>query len=57
LLAKNVGKLLGSYITRWGQLPLKLVAVDEISDRNMAFVSLGALRNQVLPISLYGMNR
>lgn len=57
LLAKNIGKLLGSYITRWGQLPLKLVAVDEISDRNMAFVSLGALRNQVLPISLYGMNR
>lgn len=57
LVSADVGKLLGSYVTAWGSAPFNLVVVDEVTDRPMAFVSLGPLRDQVVPVSFYGMNR
>lgn len=57
LVTADVGKLLGSYVTEWGRAPLNLVVLDEVSDRPMAFVSLGPPREQVVPVSFYGMRR
>jgi ethanolamine utilization protein EutA len=54
-VSANVGKSLGSYATDWGRLPVKLAAIDEISIRSARFASLGALRNNVVPVSLYGL--
>lgn len=57
LVSADVGKLLGCYVTAWGSAPLNLVVLDEVSDRPMAFVSLGSPREQVVPVSFYGMRR
>jgi ethanolamine utilization protein EutA len=57
LLARdNVGKALGGYISQWGSNPVKLIVLDEIEPLDARFVQIGALRDQVVPISFYGMN-
>jgi ethanolamine utilization protein EutA len=56
LVEDNIGKALGQYVTRWGALPLKLVVLDEIEIRDARFVQIGAMRDQVVPVSFYGMN-
>ena len=55
LLSQNVGKTLGNYATRWGRLPVTLVALDELPDRGAAFVTLGKPVEQLVPVSFYGL--
>ncbi len=56
LVDENCGKALGQYVSRWGSIPLKLVVLDEIEVRDARFVQIGSLRDQVVPVSFYGMN-
>src|SRR5262249_40918948 len=56
LVPEDCGKLLGHYITEWGTLPFNLVVVDEIASRDAQFPHIGALQNQVVPVSFYGMS-
>jgi ethanolamine utilization protein EutA len=57
VLCDNTGKLFGHYLTDWGKERRNVVVIDEVADRQMAFVSIGALRDQVVPVSFYGMKR
>lgn len=52
----NVGHTLGSYITRWGALPVTLMVLDEVPFRDARFVRIGLPHNIVFPVSFYGMN-
>jgi ethanolamine utilization protein EutA len=54
LVRENLGKVLGSYLTNWGRLPLKIVVLDEIEHRDAQFAHLGALAQGVVPVSFYG---
>lgn len=56
LVRENVGKILGQYVTAWGTLPFHLVVIDEVAWRSAQFVHIGALRNQVLPVSFFGIH-
>jgi ethanolamine utilization protein EutA len=51
----NIGKTLGHYATAWGALPLRLMVVDEIAVKNAQYAHLGELREQVIPVSMYGI--
>jgi ethanolamine utilization protein EutA len=54
LLGENLGKVLGQYLTDWGQSGLKVVVLDEIEHRDAQFAHLGGLRQGVVPVSFYG---
>lgn len=54
-VSQNVGKSLGCYASDWGRLPVKLIVIDELETRNARFASLGAIRANVVPVSLYGL--
>jgi ethanolamine utilization protein EutA (predicted chaperonin) len=56
LVRENVGKALGGYVSQWGSLAVKLIVLDEIEPLDARFVQIGNLRDQVVPISFYGMN-
>jgi ethanolamine utilization protein EutA len=56
LVRENVGKVLGHYVTEWGGLPLGLVVIDEVTARDAQYVHLGRPRDQVVPVSFYGLN-
>ncbi|WP_299734179.1 ethanolamine ammonia-lyase reactivating factor EutA [uncultured Endozoicomonas sp.] len=56
LVPKDFGKAIGSYASRWGKLPINLMAVDEVPDRKAGFVSLGKVKNFVIPVYFYGMH-
>jgi ethanolamine utilization protein EutA len=56
LVNENVGKLLGSYVTEWGALPLSLAVIDEVSHRDARFAQIGAPHHQVVPVSFYGFS-
>lgn len=56
LVPKDFGKVIGSYASRWGKLPVNLMAVDEVPDRKAGFVSLGKVKNFVIPVYFYGMH-
>lgn len=53
--SQNVGKAMGQLITRWGRLPLTLMVVDEIDVRSAQYAHLGAPRNQIIPVSVFGL--
>jgi ethanolamine utilization protein EutA len=55
LVQENLGKVLGHYVTAWGALPLNLIVLDEIAVRNAQYAQIGALHDQVIPISFYGL--
>ena len=55
LVAENLGKVLGSYATRWGTLKVDVIVVDEVPGRDAQFVRLGRPREGIVPLSLYGM--
>ena len=55
LVNQNVGKTLGQYATRWQKLPVTLIVLDELPDRGAAYVTLGRPRDQVVPVSFYGL--
>lgn len=56
LLEPNAGKALGQYATAWGRLPVNLIVIDEVPVRGAHFVNIGTPRQQVVPISYYGMH-
>jgi ethanolamine utilization protein EutA len=56
LVNENVGKLLGSYVTEWGALPLSLAVIDEVSHRDARFAQIGAPHHQVVPVSFDGFS-
>ena len=51
----NIGKTLGHYASAWGALPVSLVVADEIAVKNAQYAHLGPLREQVIPVSVYGV--
>ena len=55
LVQENLGKVLGQYITRWGTLPLPILVVDEVTLRDAQYVQIGLPRNQIVPVSYYGL--
>jgi ethanolamine utilization protein EutA len=55
LLRENLGKTLGHYATAWSSLPMNLLVIDEITPRDAQYVQIGAPRNQVVPVSFYGL--
>jgi ethanolamine utilization protein EutA len=55
LVKENLGKTLGHYVTAWGDLPLRLVVIDEVPARDAQFVRLGRLQQQVVPVSFHGL--
>jgi ethanolamine utilization protein EutA len=56
LLRENLGKVLGHYATEWGALPVDLVVLDEVAVRNAQYARVGRPRDQVVPVSFYGLN-
>jgi ethanolamine utilization protein EutA len=56
LVKENVGKVFGQYVTRWGTLPVQVLVIDEVTRRDAQYVQIGALRNQVVPVSFYGLH-
>jgi ethanolamine utilization protein EutA len=55
LLRQNVGKALGHYVTEWGAFPVRLLVIDEIATRAAQYIHIGRPRDQVVPISYYGL--
>jgi ethanolamine utilization protein EutA len=56
LLQENVGKVMGSYVTAWGTLPVQVVVIDEVPIRNAQYVHIGTARDGSVPVSFYGLN-
>jgi ethanolamine utilization protein EutA len=56
MMRENLGKILGHYATAWGALPVNLVVIDEMAVRDAQYVFLGAPRQQVVPVSFYGLH-
>jgi ethanolamine utilization protein EutA len=55
LVERNVGKALGHYVTEWGRLPVTLIVLDQVSLRDAHYVQIGRLREQVVPVSFFGL--
>lgn len=55
LVSQNFGQALGNYVSNWRQSPVDLVVIDEIADRPAHFVNIGRPRNNVVPVSFYGV--
>jgi ethanolamine utilization protein EutA len=55
LLRENAGKTLGHYVTEWGALPCRVVVIDEVPARDAHYARLGRMRQQVVPVSFYGL--
>ena len=55
LVDTNCGQALGQCATRWGQLRVPLVVVDEIDLPAARWATLGAARDGVVPVSFHGL--
>jgi ethanolamine utilization protein EutA len=55
LVAENLGKTLGQYITQWGTLPVMVVVIDEIAARDAQYLNVGAPHDNVIPVLFYGL--
>jgi len=55
LVAENLGKVLGGYITGWRPATVNLLVIDEVEVPSARFVQLGRPRDQVVPVSFYGL--
>ena len=55
LVPGNYGKALGSYASHWRQSPHRFLVIDEIPDRQAHFVNIGRSRDQIVPVSFYGV--
>lgn len=53
LAAANLGKLLGSYITKWGTRGPQLIVIDEVPLRDAQFVRLGRVHDGLVPLWLH----
>ncbi len=56
LFHHNAAKTLGSYATEWGNLPVTLVVIDEVLERNAGFINIGTPYKQIIPVAFYGMH-
>ncbi|WP_022666107.1 ethanolamine ammonia-lyase reactivating factor EutA [Desulfospira joergensenii] len=56
LVNSNCGKTLGNYATQWGQIPLPIIVLDEIPDRDAKFVTIGREQGVLVPVSFFGMH-
>jgi ethanolamine utilization protein EutA len=56
LVAGNVGKTLGQYATRWGQMATALVVIDEVPSRRAHFATIGRPHNGLVAISYHGLD-
>jgi ethanolamine utilization protein EutA len=56
LLEANIGKVLGNYISDWGQAMPNLIVIDEIPIRHAHFVNVGRVHQQLVPISFFGLH-
>jgi ethanolamine utilization protein EutA len=43
-------------VSEWGALPLCLVVIDEVPDRDAQYLHVGRSHDQVVPVSFYGLN-
>ena len=57
LLADNLAKVLGGYITGWRPAAFNLLVLDELTVGEARFVHLGRAHEQMIPVSLYGLQR
>jgi ethanolamine utilization protein EutA (predicted chaperonin) len=55
LVAENLGKAFGQYISQCGALPLKFAVLDEIKIPDAQYVHIGRLHNHVIPVSFHGI--
>jgi ethanolamine utilization protein EutA len=55
LVSENLGKVLGQYATGWGALPVRLMVIDEIPPRDAQYARIGQPRQQVVPVSFFGL--
>ena len=55
LLPDNAGKTFGNLLSDWGRSPRCLVVIDEVPARAARFVNIGALKDQLVSISYFGM--
>ncbi|HEX3725364.1 MAG TPA: ethanolamine ammonia-lyase reactivating factor EutA [Pirellulales bacterium] len=55
IVAANVAKALGSYMTRWGTLKVNLIVIDEVPTRDAQFIRLGRVVDGAIGVSFYGM--
>jgi ethanolamine utilization protein EutA len=55
LAASNIGKTLGQYATRWGQLPATLLVIDEVPSRRAHFATIGKPHQGLIPVSFHGL--
>ena len=55
LLDTDAGKALGALATRWGKIPVRLVAIDRLDLPDARFASLGAPRDGAVPVSFHGL--
>lgn len=55
MVAHNLGKALGHYITAWGAEPRALVVLDEIDVPDAQYVHIGRPHEQAIPVSFYGL--
>ena len=56
IIKYNIGKTLGNYATEWGRLPVNLIVIDEVSERNAHFVNIGKPKHQIIPVSYFGIH-
>lgn len=56
LLDSNCGKSLGQCMTRWGQIAMPLVVVDELDLPDARWVTLGRARDGIVPVSFHGLD-
>ena len=55
LLRHNVGNIFGQYMTNWGRCTWRLLVIDEIDLRDARYVQLGAILEQTIPVSFFGL--
>lgn len=51
----NCGKSLGNYASNWRKIAADIIVIDEIPERNAHFVNIGRIRNNIVPVSFYGV--
>ena len=52
---ENIGKVLGQYVSKWGTFLTSLIVIDEVPTRDAQFVQIGAMKQQVVPVSFFGL--
>jgi ethanolamine utilization protein EutA len=55
LVEANIGKALGQYCSKWGEIMQNLIVIDEMPLRHAQFLHIGRMYQQMLPVSFFGM--